>query len=210
MEKMLVTKGLNELKLLNDRITRKINGAEFVGAAKLSATHVNGKNTKEEFKKNAKAEYMAITDLIKRRNKIKSAIIQSNAITMVEIAGKKMTVAEAIDKKSAIEYEKTLVHSMYEQYAVAVNKVTVENAEVDQNIQMLLMTAYGKEGKEKITEANHDAIAAPYRAANEYGLVDALNIEQLIKSMRDEIEAFETEVDTCLQISNSITMIEIE
>ena len=82
--------------------------------------------------------------------------------------------------------------------------------EVDQNIQMLLMTAYGKEGKEKITEANHDAIAAPYRAANEYGLVDALNIEQLIKSMRDEIEAFETEVDTCLQISNSITMIEIE
>ena len=48
-------------------------------------------------------------DLISRRNKIKSAIIMSNAKTVVEVAGKQMTVAEAIDKKSSIEYEKELL-----------------------------------------------------------------------------------------------------
>lgn len=210
MEQMLVTKGLNELKLLDSRILRKINEAEFISAAKLSVANVNGEITKEEFKNRAKADYMSITDLIKRRNKIKSAIIQSNAITMVEIAGKKMTVAEAIDKKSSIAYERTLLQQISAQYAEAVGRVNVENSKVDDSVEMLLMTAYGKEGKEKITEASYNAIATPYRAANEYGLVDALEAEKLIKTMADEIEAFESEVDTCLQISNSVTMIEIE
>ena len=210
MEQMLVTKGLNELKLLDSRILRRINEAEFISAAKLSVTNVNGKITKEEFKNRAKADYMSITDLIKRRNKIKSAIIQSNAVTMVEIAGKKMTVAEAIDKKSSITYEKALVQQLSAQYAEAIDRVNVENSRVDNSVEMLLVTAYGKEGKEKITEASYNAIVAPYRAANEFGLVDALEAEKLIKTMTDEIEAFESEVDTCLQISNSITTIEIE
>lgn len=209
MEKMLVTKGLNELKLLDSRIHRKIEEAQFISTAKLSVTNVNSEMTKEEFKNRAKADYMSITDLIKRRNQIKSAIIQSNAVTMVEVAGKKMTVAEAIDKKSSIAYERALVARLSEQYAKAIGRVNAENGRVDDSIETLLITAYGKEGKEKITEASYDAIAKPYRAANEYGLVDALEAEKLIKTMTDEIEAFESEVDTCLQISNSITMIEV-
>ena len=71
MEKMLVTKGLNELKLLDSRIHRKIHEGEFVGAAKVSAVNINGKTTKEAFKNNAKADYQSIMDLISRRNKIK-------------------------------------------------------------------------------------------------------------------------------------------
>ena len=210
MEQMLVTKGLNELKLLDSRIMRKMKDASFISVAKLSAVNVDGKGSKEEFKANAKADYMAITDLIKRRDKIKAAIVKSNAIIMVEIAGKKMTVAEAIDKKNAIEYEKRLLKKLSEQYAMAIEMVNYENAKVDDSVERLLITAYGKEGKEKITKASHDAIADPYREANEYGLVDALEAEKIIKHMTDEIEAFESEVDTCLQISNSTTVIEIE
>lgn len=209
MEKILVTKGLNELKLLDNRIYRKIEEGEFVGAAKISVANINGKITKESFKANAKADYQSIVNLIKRRNAIKSAIIQSNAVTIVDVAGKRMTVAEAIDKKSAIEYEKTLLIKLNEQYSIANSRIERENAKVDESIEQLLNTAYGKEGKEKITKASHDAIAEPYRTANEYGLVDALEVEKLIKTMKEEIENFESEVDTVLQISNSVTMIEI-
>lgn len=210
MEKMLVTKGLNELKLLDSRIHRKIHEGEFVGAAKVSAVNINGKTTKEAFKNNAKADYQSIMDLISRRNKIKSAIIMSNAKTVVEVAGKQMTVAEAIDKKSSIEYEKELLNQLTMQFNIAIDKVNYENEKVNDSIEQLLNTAYGKEGKEKITQASHDAIAEPYRSANEYGLVDALEVEKLIKKMRDEIQDFESEVDTVLQVSNSVTMIEIE
>lgn len=148
MEKILVTKGLNELKLLDKRIYNKISEGEFVGVAKNSAVNVNGKITKEAFKANAKADFQSITDLIKRRNTIKSAIIKSNAVTMVEVAGKTMTVAEAIDKKSAIDYEQNLLNKLNKQYITSIEKVNKENTKVDESIEQLLNTAYGKEGKD--------------------------------------------------------------
>lgn len=203
MEQILVTKGLNELKLLDSRINRKIEEGEFIAAAKLSVQNVNGKITKEAYKANAKADYQSIVDLIKRRNNIKSAIIQSNAVTKVDIAGKIMTVAEAIDKKSSIEYEISLLEKLTMQYKTSSDIIIKENEKVDYSIEQLLNTAYGKEGKEKITQASYDAIAEPYRKANEYGLVDALDGEKLIKEMKDKIERFLSEVDTALQISNS-------
>lgn len=210
MEQILVTKGLNELKLLDSRINRKIEEGEFIAAAKLSVQNVNGKITKEAYKANAKADYQSIVDLIKRRNNIKSAIIQSNAVTKVDIAGKIMTVAEAIDKKSSIEYEISLLEKLTMQYKTSSDIIIKENEKVDYSIEQLLNTAYGKEGKEKITQASYDAIAEPYRKANEYGLVDALDGEKLIKEMKDRIEGFLSEVDTALQISNSTTVINIE
>lgn len=210
MEQILVTKGLNELKLLDSRINRKIEEGEFIAAAKLSVQNVNGKITKEAYKANAKADYQSIVDLIKRRNNIKSAIIQSNAVTKVDIAGKIMTVAEAIDKKSSIEYEISLLEKLTMQYKTSSDIIIKENEKVDYSIEQLLNTAYGKEGKEKITQASYDAIAEPYRKANEYGLVDALDGEKLIKEMKDKIERFLSEVDTALQISNSTTVINIE
>ena len=210
MEQILVTKGLNELKLLDSRINRKIEEGEFIAAAKLSVQNVNGKITKEAYKANAKADYQSIVDLIKRRNNIKSAIIQSNAVTKVDIAGKIMTVAEAIDKKSSIEYEISLLEKLTMQYKTSSDIIIKENEKVDYSIEQLLNTAYGKEGKEKITQASYGAIAEPYRKANEYGLVDALDGEKLIKEMKDKIERFLSEVDTALQISNSTTIINIE
>ena len=210
MEQILVTKGLNELKLLDSRINRKIEEGEFIAAAKLSVQNVNGKITKEAYKANAKADYQSIVDLIKRRNNIKSAIIQSNAVTKVDIAGKIITVAEAIDKKSSIEYEISLLEKLTMQYKTSSDIIIKENEKVDYSIEQLLNTAYGKEGKEKITQASYDAIAEPYRKANEYGLVDALDGEKLIKEMKDKIERFLSEVDTALQISNSTTIINIE
>ena len=210
MEQILVTKGLNELKLLDSRINRKIEEGEFIAAAKLSVQNVNGKITKEAYKANAKADYQSIVDLIKRRNNIKSAIIQSNAVTKVDIAGKIMTVAEAIDKKSSIEYEISLLEKLTMQYKTSSDIIIKENEKVDYSIEQLLNTAYGKEGKEKITQASYDAIAEPYRKANEYGLVDALDGEKLIKEMKDNIARFLSQVDTALQISNSTTIINIE
>lgn len=63
---MIVTKGLNELKLLDSGINRK---------TKLSVPNVNSKISKEAYKANAKSDYQSIIDLIKRRNKIKHQLI---------------------------------------------------------------------------------------------------------------------------------------
>jgi molybdopterin synthase catalytic subunit len=60
------------------------------------------------FANNSKADYQSINDLITRRNRLKSAIILSNATTKVKIGDTVLTVAEVIERKQSLKYYKTL------------------------------------------------------------------------------------------------------
>lgn len=208
MEKMLVTQALNELKTLDSRILRAINSASFVAPAKVSEKNVNSNLSKEEFNANAKASLQSIDDLISRRKNIKDAIVASNAVTMVTVAGVEMTRAAAIERKTSIEYEQALLKRMKEQYAFAHDTVKRKNAEMEIAIEKLVNTAYGKDSKTNIKPDDYSAIADPYKEKNEYGLVDPISILEQITKRENEIDAYLSEVDSCLQISNCITYIE--
>lgn len=209
MEKMLVTQGLNELKTLDSRIYKAISSAEFISAAKLSDEKVNPTKTKEKFIKDAKASLDSIKDLIERREKIKAAIIESNAKTFVDVCGEKMSVAKAIDTKEAIEYHRQLLSTMMSQLAKAKSTVEIKNKEMESKVDKLIETAIGKESKTNIKQEDYDAIAKPYRAANEYAVVDPCNVETLIAKEDEYIDQFLSTVDQILQVSNCITTIEI-
>ena len=207
-ETMLVTSALNELKLLDTRIMNKIEDAKFVACAKKSADKVDGRKSKDKFMKESKAAIQSINDLIERRRKIKAAIVASNAVTEVEIGGVKMTVADAIERKSSIEYDRKLLIELQVQFGNAKTKMAGENDKVETAVDKLLETAYGKDGKEKVTEDMYSAIAIPYKEANQYEMVEGFDIEKLIGEIKEEIDIFLSEVDTKLQVSNSTTTIE--
>lgn len=208
MEKMLITQALNELKTLDARINRGINKADFIEAAKISDSNIIPGVSKEEFRKEAEASYASIQDLIKRRRAIKSAIMLSNAKTTVEINGEEMTVAEAIDLKKAIKYQELLLHKMRLQKDECIRKVTNANMKMDQQIDAMLSTMYGKDCKDKITADQYDNVAGPYKLANEYGPEDPLKISKKIEELENYIEEFKSKVDAKLQISNCVTTIE--
>jgi hypothetical protein len=108
---MTVTRALAELKLLDSRINRTINGATFGGILvgnKVSA----GLTSVDDIEKRAKADFQSVKALINSRNEIKSAIVKSNSVVEVEIAGVKLTVAEAIERKTSIQYENNLLASL--------------------------------------------------------------------------------------------------
>lgn len=207
--KMLVTEGLNELKTLNSRINRAIETANFVDYAKTSCDKVTPAKTKEDFKNEALAARDSIFDLIRRRELIKAAIVASNAVTEVEICGKKMTVAEAIETKNSIQYKKGLLTIMSEQYESALAGMNRKNTEMEKKIDDMVMVTFGKDRKEPVSATEYDAIAKPYRASNEYSLVDPIGIADEIKKLQEYIEEFEATVDSKLQISNCITTIDV-
>lgn len=207
-EKMLVTSALNELKLLDARITDKIEFASFVASAKKSSDKVEGFRTKKQFINNSVASLQSIKDLIERRRKIKAAIVASNAVTEVEIGGVKMTVADAIERKTSIKYDNELLISLQSQFGSAKVKLDRENKKVSDSIDKMLETAYGKDSKDKVTEGMYSAIADPYRNANEYEMVEGFDTEKTINDLKDNIDTFLSEVDTKLQVSNSTTLIE--
>lgn len=206
-ERMLVTKALNELKLLDARITRAINDGGYVAAAKTSEKKVAPGVTKEEYSESAISSYQSVMDLIERRARIKAAIVSSNASTEVEVNNEKMTVAEAIERKSSIEYEIKLLRTLKKQYDNAKSTAVSQNLMLEDRIDKYIEAMLGKEAKSK--KDDFTEMIEPIRTANEYSLVDPINIEEKIKELSERIEGFNSEVDSVLQVSNCVTWIEI-
>lgn len=218
IEEMNVTRGLSEITMLDKRITGSIRGNDpygdnasrprFVSARKKSSPVVEHVHKLEDFKTNAIASIQKIKALIKRRNRIKSAIVQSNAITDLVIGNKTYKVAEAIERKESIKYEKELLIELESQYAKAIRVVNNENSKVDRTIDSMYETILGRDNAGKISvEADE---FKEYRNKNEWELVDPLEVENLIKEMRDEIMEFEMNVDYALSEKNALTKIKIE
>lgn len=206
---MSITRALAELKMLDTRINRAINSGVYIAGAKKSSKKINGVFTREDFDKRAKADYQSAIDLMKRRKIIKSKVVESNAKTMVEVNGVEMSRADAIERKDSIMYERELLTELERQYSSILASVRRENEKVDANLQKLLESSMGKEGKQKASEDDINAIAKPFKEQNEYEVINPLELQNLIKQLRDDIEGFETEVDYVLSTSNALTIIEI-
>ena len=90
-ETMTVHKALAELKVLDSRISDAILSGDFVITKKNNQDTVKGK-TVEQFKSKATEVFQKASDLIRRRNAIKNAVVVSNANTTVKIGDKDYTV----------------------------------------------------------------------------------------------------------------------
>jgi hypothetical protein len=202
-----ITRGLTELKLLQNRIASTIQNATFVACAKKSSTKVN-MTEKDQFIKDAVGSLQSVEDLIARRAKLKSAIVASNAVTLVTINGVDMTVAEAIELKTSIVYNKTLLATLEKQYRAALAVANRENEKAEEKLQVLLVTTLGKDAANRKDE-NALSIIKPFLDQNEVALVDPLSIAKVIDEISAYIMNFESEVDFVLSESNSITKIEI-
>lgn len=204
---LTITRALAELKMLDKKINRAISESTFAGFV-VGKNPMTGFNNVEEIETTAKSNYQSVNDLISRRNKIKSAIVVSNATTQVEVGEYAMTVAEAIERKTSIEYDKQLLNKMKNTYSTIVNHVDRVNDEVKQRLDKHLETLYGKEGKVKAGE--NEELIKPFLQENEAKFIDPLKLKNKIEQLESEIEQFEMEVDHALSEINTLTRITIE
>ena len=204
--KMSVTRALAELKLLDKRIHTVMNSAKFVDFS-IGEKAVNGYASNKEYEDKVKSAYQSVKDLIKRRNDIKSAIVLSNAMTKVRIADKEYTVAEAIERKTSIQYEEQLMQKMKNEYTKVTNNINRKNEEVKEELNRKLDALYGREAKTKVDENNE--LVKSYRNDNEAKMVDPLHIRSAYEKLEQEIDEFLSEVDFVLSTSNTLTEIEV-
>ncbi len=209
-KKITVTRGLAEIKTLNSRISNAIQTGTYVGVVRGNKEiPMNSPLTKDVLDKTIQASYQQVTDLIKRRDSIKRAIIRSNADTHVEINGKRMTVAEAIERKTSVEFTQQLINMMQAQYNTSTILINNQNARVEQDIEKRVMAAYGNE-KGKVTTEQHEVIASAVKGESEAKLFDPAKVVDKVAILKKEYEDFVTEVDFVLSESNAKTEIEID
>lgn len=208
-KRMTITEGLVELKLYDSKINKAITEANFISAKKKKDKRI-GRLSQEEFEKRASESYQSIIQMMANRNAIKRAIVLSNATTEVEIAGDKMTVAEAIEKRNLNVSMTNLLKKMYGQLLDVDAIISTENRKLDDQIEKLLISYYGKDAAKKVSKEDYDNIANPYREANEYIVVDPLNLQKIYDELDQKNQAFMSSVDTALSVSNATTFIEVD
>ncbi len=201
-QKISVTQGLAELKMLDKRITTHLRHLRWCDVS-TEANRVDA----DKLKSRAEAEYQSYMDLVKRRDSIKRAIVLSNASTRVKVGEWEGTVAEAIEHKSSIAYKQRLLESMKEQLQESRSKYETAKSQMDSRLERLLQSELGKDVK-----TNPDTLAAltnTFRAQNKVELVDPLDLAAKVAALEEEVTSFETNVDWVLSEANGKTTVEI-
>lgn len=209
VEKMTIHKALCELKILDSRINNAISSARFCLANKHSNEKVNGV-TVEEYQETMKASYNKASDLIRRREAIKRAVVLSNAKTIVKIGGKEYTVAEAIEMNNhGIDLKLQLKNAMKKQYDSAMTAIISKNSVVDDKATEYVVGLFGQK-ESKTANEEYEKARKSYIEANTMELIDPVNILEKIEALEIEIADFTTEVDSALSVSNALTEITVE
>lgn len=203
---MSIHRALSELKTLNDRIPKVIQEADFIATDRKSAQKINGLSI-EDYEKTIQSGFDKAVSLIERRNRLKDAIVQSNAITEVVVAGETMTVAKAIERKSSIANEEKLLSMMVGKRRMAINKLTMENESLPSRLEDYLTAILGN--KEHAKKEEVELHTKSFMDRNEYVLIDPLKLDKRIEEWDERITSFKAEVDAVLSESNAITKITI-
>ena len=206
-ETMTIHEALSELKMLDNRITRKIRAIQFCAANRHSNTKINGE-TIDKFKENVVSEYQSVRDLIKRRAAIRNALSRSNATTTVTVAGHEYTVAEAIEmKKTGVELIKSLRDTIQRHFSSARDGVEEENDALEERADRYVNGLFSN--KDKANKDDMKATRDAYITSNTFELIDPINARDEIDKLSTQVETFEHEVDSKLSVSNAITTITI-
>jgi len=202
MSSMSVTQALSELKLLRSRIQSAIANSAFITIKKKrDLLDVN------RFATEANASYQSYSDLLNRYNKIKAAIVISNATTKVTIGEATYTVAEAVERKRSIEFEKDMLAVMHTQYSSSRAQYDAHTASEAARVERLLQSELSKDSKTSVETITQ--LTETFLAQNKAEIVDPLNLNEKIAAATRRIEEFETKVDWVLSESNGKTQISI-
>lgn len=208
--KITITEALVKLKTLESRIEKGISNLSVVGVRRADSTKlINGVTEEKDFTERAKASYQSVSDLMRLRSDMKAAIAESNAKTIVTIAGKDYTVTHAIDKKNSIHLDQQLISRLKNDLSQGMRNVQSLNQQAEDKANKNVEIMLGSDKAKNKTEESQAMYEAMYEK-NKGVLVDAVGVEELLEQMDIDVKDFLDSVDTQLVISNSTTYIEVE
>lgn len=207
-KKITIHRALTELKTIGDRIDKKINTLDCVGIKKDGKVNIH--YTPEEFEKKATSELESVSGLILRQNKIKYAIIKSNAVTKISVGGGEFTVAEAIAYKRLMVSEERLckkLKTVHDSSKLNVEKalISIENNALTMGQNM---DPTASQDKNRNSESVN-LVMEQYRERNQVELFDPLKVMDRHKELEEKLAQFVLDIDGALSESNAVTTIEV-
>lgn len=206
-----ITRALTRIKSIDKLLEKELsaNQTPFVVAVKKDSK-IAGFENKESYMTAVKARLQSINALINEKTKLKNAVLKSNSVTKVIVAGKEYTVSDAIAMKEIIEKKNLLLGKLNGDYAQASFTMDKENERAKVSAENYIVNIFGsdKTSNKNLADEIENATKA-YMDRNSYSLCDPISIKSKINELEKEIIEFRDEVDLVLSESNAKTSIEV-
>ena len=214
MPQMSVHRALTRLKTLDAQILKAAQQGVYVAMAKgdkkLVTTSTVRTLTAEAVEVRVKADYQSVTDLIAERAKLKSKVVASNAATMIEVAGVKMTVAEAIERKdNSIKYEQALLQTLRAQLGRVSAEFAQQQGVLEREISEKQASLAGRETNTKMNAEEMNGLTNMIAQREQPIMLDPIGLDAEIQKLDKAIVSFLEEVDSALNESNAVTKIDV-
>lgn len=203
---MTLHRVLSELKTLDNRIYDSINRLELAGLKKGDKFLLPV--SEDEFTTKAKASLDSVEALIERRHTLKRALIMANATNTVEVNGKTLTIAEAIDYKSVIVYKKAEYQKLSKLYADVKKKYDDAVMENERKLETFILNMTGKESA-KLSSTELEQLTATFNKTNKVEIVDPVGLKEKVDTLKDEIDTFTCDIDAILSEANAVVTVEV-
>lgn len=203
---MSVHRALATLKTYKDRIEKSFQ-LPFITVKRGNETLIDG-GTIEETKEQITGNLRSVNSLIENQQRLKAAIVKSNAETYVTFDGLEMSVAELIERKAQLPLVQQFLIALKKQRVQAVELVNGENEKLQSKLENYLQQVLGAKDKRTVEELEMHTKAFEMRHKVEF--VDPCNLAKFIETYEEEITKFSTEVDYLLSESNALTKIIVD
>lgn len=215
MEKMIVTQALDERDLLKKKIRDAIAKCDFVAVQKPGDDVIaQDKQKVADYEAEVKASFQSIRDMMDRYTRLDAAILLANATTKIEVAGKTMTRAAAINLRKMMkgqgladtDFTDVMIRKMTTDLERARLKIA-KSQEVADRQREVMSNSLVSSDKKVLSEDNLKSITA-YCDNLVLRLVDPIDIEKTIADMQEKWDNLTTNLESAIRISNATTYVE--
>lgn len=215
MEKMIVTQALDERDLLKKKIRDAIAKCDFVAVQKPGDDVIaQDKQKVADYEAEVKASFQSIRDMMDRYTRLDAAILLANATTKIEVAGKTMTRAAAINLRKMMkgqgladtDFTDVMIRKMTTDLERARLKIA-RSQEVADRQREVMSNSLVSSDKKILSEDNLKSITA-YCDNLVLKLVDPIDIEKTIADMQEKWDNLTTNLESAIRISNATTYVE--
>lgn len=210
--KITVTRALSELGTVTARIEQAIASGLFVSVVKGDAQKplVSAYTTSADLTSAMQASFDKVEGLVKRQEVLKAAVVKSNAATVVKIAGREMTIAEAINQKEVAKMRTRWLQTLKSQLLRASAEHQTATTKLEELIERTLSSVYTG-AKDTITQAERDNVVNPLKKDHQPKIVSSKpDLNAYIRDFENDLNQFLSECDYVLSESNCQTLIEVD
>jgi len=204
-----ISKALKELKTLDARIMHEINQGVYAGVVKQNNPSNSSYKTANDLKNAIKGTFDSIEKLQDNRNKIKAAVIQSNATTFIDlpVIGN-VSIAQAIEYKEVINMRRNFINKAVAEYRKHQHEYDIQKDHVNNIIEQRISAALGNQDQKDDTMSSMIRKQVEQEYSVEF--INPKNIEDWAKKELDKVEEFADNVDDLINTSNVMTTIEVD